>query len=97
MYLKYLCNKETAFFFHYLPNYLVSLKQVDVVRKTELTLEIQCLTLTQLQCFNIRRKCSELSVLGITLLSFDSTHRRKFQINKIRDLVFIILYAHYAI
>lgn len=38
-----------------------------------------------------------MSVLGISLLSFDEHTVVTFKITDIRDLPFIILYAHYAI
>lgn len=46
---------------------------------------------------SVQRKCHEMSVLGISLLSSDQHTVVNLKITDIRDMPFIILYAHYAI
>lgn len=50
-----------------------------------------------LQYINVQRKYYEISVLGISLLSFDQHTVGDFKITDIRDLPFIILYVHYTV
>lgn len=40
---------------------------------------------------------NSMSCQYVSMLSFETTHRRKFEINKIRDMPYSILYAHYPI